>query len=107
MRLRKRTKADQKSVELARMADAFAHPLRVDIFKHILRCNRERLLVRNKDLVDAFGYSQATISQHINTLCSGGLLTTRSVATSTCYYANIGAVSKLIDEISRFGERGE
>ena len=104
MRLRKKNKVEARSVELAKMADAFAHPLRVDIFRYILRCNRERLLVRNKDLVNAFGYSQATVSQHINMLKDGGFLTTRSQATSTCYYANIGVVGKFINELSKVGE---
>jgi DNA-binding transcriptional ArsR family regulator len=91
-------------VELARMADAFAHPARVEIFRHILSSNRQRQLVRNKDLVEALPYSQATVSQHVSKLVTGGFLTARPQGTSVCYYANVGCVTKFMDGISRLGK---
>jgi len=104
MRLRKINRTDNRSISIAKTADALAHPLRVDLFRYILRCNKERLIVRNKDLVKAFGYSQATISQHLNMLKEGGLITVKNQATSSCYYANIGVLVRAIDELSKIGE---
>ena len=107
MRLRRRTETNsivnENTVCLAKAADALAHPLRIEIFKYIVLCNKERITVKNKDLVKAFGYSQATVSQHINILKEGGLLTTRALGTSTCYYANIGSIQKFINELSTLG----
>jgi len=104
MRLRKNNRTDSRSIAIAKTADALAHPLRVDLFRYILRCNKERLIVRNKDLVKVFGYSQATISQHLNMLKDGGLLTIKNQATSSCYYVNIGVLTKIINELSKMGE---
>ena len=108
MRLRKRNSdsgmAHGRSAALAKTADALAHPLRVEMFSYIIKCNRDRITVRNKDLVKASGYSQATISQHINVLTDGGLLTAVPQGTSTCYYANIGIVTKFVNELMALGE---
>jgi len=108
MRIRRRTGpkyvANESAIALARAADALAHPLRIEIFKYVIRCNRERVAVRNKDLVESFGYSQATVSQHVNMLKEGGLLTAHAQGTSTCYYANIGAIGKFMSELSDLGE---
>jgi ArsR family transcriptional regulator len=81
------------------MADALAHPARIELFRFILKCNSERRIARNKDLVESLPYSQATISQHLAKLKEGGFITTRPQGTSTCYYANIGNISKLADAI--------
>ena len=83
--------------EIARVSDALAHPVRIDIYKYIIKCNTERRPIRNKDLVEAFPYSQATISQHMNKLVIGGLIKAKNVGVSTYYYANIGIIGKYID----------
>jgi ArsR family transcriptional regulator len=101
MRLRKHTELKDTDIALAKMADALAHPARVEIFRYILRCNSERNIVRNKNLVEALPYSQATISQHLTKLIGGGFITTRPQGTSTCYYANIGTISKFGDALSK------
>ncbi|MDR0817802.1 MAG: helix-turn-helix domain-containing protein [Clostridiales Family XIII bacterium] len=94
MRLRKHSESKDSDIALAKMADAFAHPARVEIFRFVLLSNSERRIVRNKDLVESLPYSQATISQHLAKLKDGGFITTRPQGTSTCYYANIGHISK-------------
>ena len=88
---------DRNAEEIARISDALAHPARIDIYKYIIKCNTERRPIRNKDLVEAFQYSQATISQHMNKLVIGGLIKSKSVGVSTYYYANIGIIGKYID----------
>ena len=83
--------------EIARISDALAHPARIEIYRYIIKCNTERRPVRNKDLVEVFQYSQATISQHMNKLVIGGLIKSKSIGVSTYYYANIGITGKYID----------
>ena len=72
------------------------------MLRYILDCNAARTPVRNKNLVDAFPYSQATISQHVSKLVIGGLLEARQVGTSTLYYANIGMMSRYVDLLRNF-----
>jgi ArsR family transcriptional regulator len=100
MRLRKHTGSKDSDLALSKMADALAHPARIEIFRFILLCNSERRIVRNKDIVEALPYSQATISQHLSKLKEGGFITTRPQGTSVCYYANIGTVSKFGNALS-------
>ena len=88
--------------QIAKISDALAHPARQDIFKYIMRCNRERRTVRNKDLVERFPYAQATISQHLNKLIIGGLVEVKREGVSSCYFANIGVIGQYIDLLRDF-----
>jgi ArsR family transcriptional regulator len=107
MRIRKDLIATEKNSrtrmeQIAKISDALAHPARIDIFKYIMKCNAERKPIRNKDLVEIFPYSQATISQHMNKLVIGGLVQTKRTGVSTYYYANIGIIGKYIDLLRDF-----
>ncbi|MDR0851995.1 MAG: helix-turn-helix domain-containing protein [Clostridiales Family XIII bacterium] len=98
MRIRKADQnEDSRAQRLAKISDALAHTARIEMFQYIMKCNTARTPVRNKDLVAAFPYSQATVSQHLNKLVIGGLIEARQEGTSTMYYANIGALAQYTD----------
>ena len=67
MRLRKESHELEEDdiLLIASVSDALAHPARIKIYRFIMKANKERRKVCNKDVVEAFNYSQATISQHI------------------------------------------
>ena len=71
MRIRKDNKdlMENEILLIADVSDALAHPLRVKILKYIMTQNRAMKTVCTKDLVEEFGYAQATISQHGTTAC--------------------------------------
>ncbi|MDR0356936.1 MAG: helix-turn-helix domain-containing protein [Clostridiales Family XIII bacterium] len=104
MRIRKNVSASNSGEieQLAKTADALAHPVRVKIFRYILACNSERKPVRNKDVVAAFPFAQATISQHMNKLIIGGLVEARPEGASVYYYANIGMIGRHIQQLRTF-----
>ena len=76
MRLRKEyDEMQEKEILLmAQVSDALAHPARIKIFRYIMQQNKTRTPVCNKDLVNEFDYSQATISQHVKKLINADLL---------------------------------
>ena len=76
MRLRKEPDEfhEEEVMLTARVSDALAHPARLKIFRFIFVSNRNRTMICNKDVVAAFDYSQATISQHIKKLAEAGLV---------------------------------
>ena len=76
MRLRKESDEmlEEEIILIAKVSDALAHPARIKIFRFIMQCNRNRTSVCNKDIVEAFDYSQATISQHIKKLVNADLV---------------------------------
>lgn len=104
MRIRKEFEnmPEERIMAAAKMSEAFGHPARIKIYRHIMKSNSERIPVMNKDLVAAFEYSQATISQHLNKLIIAGFVKTEKKGTATYYYANIGNVGKYIDMIKEF-----
>ena len=104
MRIRKEfeTMQDDQILQAAAISDALAHPGRIKMFRYIMKCNSERTPVRNKDLVAAFEYSQATISQHLNKMIIAELVMTEQKGTSTYYYANIGIIGKYIEILKVF-----
>jgi ArsR family transcriptional regulator len=93
---------DEEFNQIAKTSDALAHPVRIKIFRYILRCNSERKPVRNKDLVEVFPFAQATISQHMNKLIIGGLVDRRAEGTSAYYYANIGTIGRYSQQLKIF-----
>ena len=76
MRIRKETDIlDREEIDLiAECSDALAHPARVEIFRFIYKANMDRKTVCNKDVVEAFDYAQATVSQHLSKLVGCGLV---------------------------------
>ncbi|MDR2610937.1 MAG: helix-turn-helix domain-containing protein [Clostridiales Family XIII bacterium] len=102
MRVRKPEVIDESNevyTRIAAVSDALAHPLRIEIYRMVLECNRNRIPVRNKDIVKRFPHSQATISQHMQKLAYAGLVTAKKEGTSSYYYANIGVIEKYAREL--------
>ncbi|QIB67897.1 winged helix-turn-helix transcriptional regulator [Aminipila butyrica] len=104
MRLRKDADymQEEEIVLVAQVSDALAHPARIKIYQFIMQCNKERLPVCNKDVVAAFDYSQATISQHIKKLVQAELVQTQSKDKYSYYYANIGVLMKYLSATKKF-----
>ncbi|MGI6727069.1 MAG: ArsR/SmtB family transcription factor [Anaerovoracaceae bacterium] len=105
MRIRKEIDdlLEEEIILTARVSDSLAHPLRIKIFRFIFLSNRERIPVCNKDVVAAFNYSQATISQHIKKLTKAGLVQVKKVDKYSYYYVNIGVLGKYLDAVKKFG----
>lgn len=104
MRLRKESDEMQEEEILlvAHVSDALAHPARIKIYRFIMQSNRNRTPVCNKDVVAAFDYSQATISQHIKKLVNAGLVQVKKSDKFSMYYANIGILGKYLDATKKF-----
>ena len=104
MRLRKEANEMQEEEILlvARVSDALAHPARIKIYRFIMKQNKERLPVCNKDVVAAFPYSQATISQHIKKLVDAQLVEVKKSDKFSMYYANFGVLVKYLDATKKF-----
>lgn len=104
MRLRK--EADELQEEeillIAKVSDALAHPARIKIYRFIMQNNRNRTSVCNKDVVAAFDYSQATISQHIKKLVEAELVQVKKDDKFSMYYANIGILGKYLNATKKF-----
>ncbi|UJH67259.1 ArsR/SmtB family transcription factor [Allomuricauda sp. SCSIO 65647] len=65
--------------EVAKIANALAHPVRVALVRYLSEKNNGRgvdNVTCNKDLVNMFEYSQSTISQHVKILKEAGLFLT-------------------------------
>jgi len=104
MRLRKET-VDLQEEEIsliAKVSDALAHPARIRIYRFIMKCNKERIPVCNKDVVAAFDYSQATISQHLKKLSDSELIRIQKNDKYSMYYANFGILVKYLDATKKF-----
>ena len=104
MRIRKiNDDFDEKDLEfIAKVSDALAHPARLQMFRHIMRCNRKMENVCNKDLVNEFGYAQATVSQHMEKLIIAGLIEKKKENRFTYYYANLGVLMRYINKTKEF-----
>ncbi len=104
MRLRKEpdNMQEEEILLIAQVSDALAHPARIKIYRFIMAQNRNRTSVCNKDVVNAFNYSQATISQHIKKLVQGGLIEVKKNDKFSMYFANIGILMKYLDATKKF-----
>lgn len=103
MRLRKEgdNLQEEDILFLSRISDALAHPVRIKIFKYILKNNASRNPVCNKNVVEDFDYSQATISQHIKKLLQADLVQIKRVDKFSMYYANIGILGKYMSSLKK------
>ena len=106
MRLRTEsdTIQDEEVLLIAKVSDALAHPARINIYRFIMQCNRQRENVCNKDVVAAFDYSQATVSQHIKKLVDSRLIEVKKVDKYSYYYANMGALARYLAATKKFGQ---
>lgn len=104
MRLRKDDSLMQEEEILlvSQVSDALAHPARIKIYQFIMECNKDRQPVCNKDVVAAFNYSQATISQHIKKLIQADLIQMKKDDKCSMYYANIGVLMKYLNATKKF-----
>jgi ArsR family transcriptional regulator len=93
---------DEEVLLIARASDALAHPARIYLFRHIMSCNTKRQTVCTGDLVEAFDYAQATISQHMKKLVASGLVDVKKENKYSYYYVNIGMLSKYLDATRKF-----
>ena len=84
------------------MADAFAHPVRLQLFRYIMQVNKEFKSICNKELVAEFGYAQATISQHMKKLIDAGLIEPKKIDKFTYYYASLGVLMKYVKLTKQF-----
>ena len=99
--------SDDDIIGAAKVSDALAHPARIRILRYILTENLARRNVSNKDLVIAFDYAQATISQHLSKLLIGGLIDVRKKGTSSCYFARVGRLSSYTEVLKKIETRGD
>ncbi|TDP58939.1 ArsR/SmtB family transcription factor [Aminicella lysinilytica] len=107
MRIRKKTNGlnDMASDELdfiAGVSDALAHPVRLELFRYIMQKNKTMDLVCTKDLVGAFDYAQATISQHMKKLVQSGLVEIKKQDKFSYFYVNLGILMQYIDDVKRY-----
>ena len=104
MRLRKEMdELQEKEVLLiAQISDALAHPVRIKLFRYIMLQNKKRTPVCNKDLVEEFGYAQATISQHVKKLADAGLLQIKKQDRFSYYYVHLGTLQNYLDATRKF-----
>lgn len=104
MRLRKEADdlQEEEILLIAKVSDALAHPARIKIYRFIMQNNRNRTSVCNKDVVAAFDYSQATISQHIKKLVEAELVQVKKDDKFSMYYANIGILGKYLNATKKF-----
>jgi DNA-binding transcriptional ArsR family regulator len=87
---------------IAAVSDALAHPVRIELFRYIMQCNRSMEKVCTKDLVNTFDYAQATISQHMKKLLQSGLVESKKEDRFSYYYANLGVLMRYIDATKKF-----
>ena len=104
MRIRKDNKdlLENEIMLISDVSDALAHPLRVKMLKYIMTQNRSMKPVCTKDLVEEFGYAQATISQHIKKLVDSGLVQVKKEDRFSYYYVNIGVLGKYLNAVKKF-----
>ena len=84
--------------ELATLAKALGHPVRVAI----LRLLRRRGSCICGDIVDELPVAQATVSQHLKVLKETGFITGEIDGPRVCYYEDPRAltrIKKLLDEL--------
>jgi DNA-binding transcriptional ArsR family regulator len=104
MRIRKEQDLfEEKDIEfIASVSDALAHPVRLQLFRHIMQKNRAMEQVCNKDLVAHFDYAQATISQHMKKLVQSGLIEIQKKDKFSYYYANLGILMQYINATKKY-----
>ena len=87
---------------VTKVSDALAHPARLELYRYIMTENRHMNKVCTKDLVAAFDYAQATISQHMKVLVKSGLVDVKNEERFAYYYANLGVLMKYTDAVKKY-----
>ena len=106
MRIRKETDIlNREEIDLiAACSDALAHTARVEIFRFIYKANLHRETVCNKDIVEAFDYAQATVSQHLSKLVGCGLLEFQKKSNRAYYYVSLGTLAHYLAAVKKLNE---
>ncbi len=102
VRLRKDNIMEEEVELIAKVSDALAHPVRVNLFRYIMQENRAMNTVCTGDLVKEFGYAQATISQHMKKLVESELVEAKKKEKFTYYYANLGMLTMYLNATKKF-----
>ena len=104
MRLRKENDGirEEDVLMIASVSDALAHPARVKIFRYVMNHNLDHQKICNKDIVSAFDYSQATISQHVKRLVTADLFQVKKEERYSYYYVNVGLLGRYMNAIQQF-----
>lgn len=106
MRIRKDKQVRGEEAQIiANVSDALAHPLRVEIFKYIYQENLERKHPCTKEIVEKFGYSQSTISQHMSKFLISGLIEVQKKNSFSYYFVNIGVLGKYLDAVKKLNQK--
>lgn len=90
--------------ELAVIADALSHPVRVALVRYLAMKNKGAgvdNVTCNKDLVELFDYSQSTISQHVKILKESGLFLTTQKDRFTYYELNHSLLKNFKEDIEK------
>ena len=93
---------EQEIQLIAQVSDALAHPVRLKLFRYIMKCNKGMETVCNKDLVANFDYAQATISQHMKKLIQDELIEVKKQDKFSYYYANLGILMQYINVTKKY-----
>lgn len=83
------TDENEANAQLARLAKAIAHPVRITILRMLVR--QEGCVVG--DIVDELPLAQSTISQHLKQLKEAGLIRGEVDGPRVCYCVEPGAVA--------------
>lgn len=83
--------------ELAGLAKAIGHPVRVQI----LRLLKKRGSCQTGSLVDAVPLAQSTVSEHLRILRQAGLVTGEIDGPRRCYCVNEEALEKALNLLRR------
>nr|WP_299346369.1 metalloregulator ArsR/SmtB family transcription factor [Allomuricauda sp.] len=99
---------NEKDYEVAKIADALAHPVRVALVRYLSEKNNGKgvdNVTCNKDLVEMFDYSQSTISQHVKILREAGLFLTERQDKFTHYELNYQLLEKFAELVGTLNQK--
>lgn len=101
MRLKKQVNIEnsEQALNIAQIADALSHPLRVALISYVNSKNKVRNDVCNKDLVSHFPYSQSSLSQHVKKLKDADLFTVEYHDKFSFYSVNKEKLNLFISEL--------
>ena len=94
---------EARDVELARLAKALGHPVRVAIVRMLLEENR----CLCGGIVDRLPLAQATVSQHLKVLKEAGLVMGELDPPRVCYCINRGMVERIGQLLELLQERND
>ncbi len=94
-----RSQPDESDRELARLAKALGHPVRVRIVRILLR----RKMCICGELVGAVPLAQSTVSQHLKVLRQAGVIEASNDGPRVCYQMAPAALDRLKTLVSDLG----